>query len=105
MRPGRSRGATGPAAPLTAQLAAEGIEVLDVPAKLARRVRMLSTGHGRKTDQADALSVGIAVIDEATAALRPLTGTVMIWSAPGHRPPAGCTSCWPSSFLLACPAG
>jgi hypothetical protein len=89
--------------------------VLDVPAKLARRVRMLPTGHGRKTDQADALSVGIAahtatrlstaVIDEATAALRALTGTVMIWSAPGHRPPAGCTSCWPSSFLLACPAG
>jgi transposase len=84
MRPGRSRGATGPGAPLTAQLAVEGIEVLDVPAKLARRVRMLSTGHGRKSDQADALSVGIAahtatrlstaVIDEATAALRALTG-------------------------------
>ncbi|WP_207919450.1 hypothetical protein [Micromonospora sp. KC207] len=51
---------------------------IDVPAKLARRVRMLSTGHGRKTDQADALSVGIAAhtatrrntaaIDEAIAA-------------------------------------
>ena len=60
-----------------------GIEVVDVPAKLARRVRMLSTGHGRKTDEADALSVGIAaltatrlntaVIDEAIAALRALT--------------------------------
>jgi transposase len=44
---------------------------------------MLSTGHGRKTDQADALSAGIAahtatrlstaVAGEATAALRVLT--------------------------------
>ena len=31
-----------------------------MPAKLARRVRMLSIGHGRKTDEADALSVGVA---------------------------------------------
>lgn len=76
-------GATGLGAALTARLAADGVEVVDVPAKLARRVRMLSTGHGRKTDQADALSVGIAahtatrlttaVIDEAIASLRVLT--------------------------------
>jgi transposase len=76
-------GATGLGAPLTAQLAGDGVEVVDVPAKLARRVRMLSTGHGRKTDQADALPVGIAahtasrlstaVAGEATAALRALT--------------------------------
>jgi transposase len=76
-------GATGLGASLTAQLAGDGVEVVDVPAKLARRVRMLSTGHGRKTDQADALSVGIAahtatqlntaVVDEAIAALRVLT--------------------------------
>lgn len=53
------------------------------PAKLARRVRLLSTGHGRKSDEADALSVGIAAhtatdlrtarIDEHIAALRALT--------------------------------
>ena len=76
-------GATGLGASLTARLAADGLDVVDVPAKLARRVRMLSTGHGRKTDQADALSVGIAaqtatrlntaVIDEALAALRAVT--------------------------------
>ncbi|WP_406079077.1 IS110 family transposase [Micromonospora sp. NBC_00858] len=76
-------GATGLGAALTAKLAADHIDVVDVPAKLARRVRMLSTGHGRKTDQADALSVGIAahtatrlntaVIDEAIAAMRCLT--------------------------------
>ena len=53
-------GAAGLGAPLRTKLAADGVEVLDVPAKLARRVRMLSTGHGRKTDEADALSVGIA---------------------------------------------
>ena len=76
-------GATGLGAALTARLTADGIDVVDVPAKLARRVRMLSTGHGRKSDPADALSVGIAahtatrlntaVIDEAIAALRALT--------------------------------
>jgi transposase len=76
-------GATGLGAALTARLAADDVEVVDVPAKLARRVRLLSTGHGRKTDQADALSVGIAahtatrlntaVVDQAIAALRVLT--------------------------------
>jgi transposase len=76
-------GAAGLGAALTSRLTADGADVIDVPAKLARRVRLLSTGHGRKTDQADALSVGIAahtttrlntaVIDEAIAALRCLT--------------------------------
>jgi transposase len=56
--------------------------VVDVPAKLARRVRLLSSGHGRKSDEADALSVGIAAhtatrlhtvtVDEAITALRAL---------------------------------
>jgi len=41
-------GATGLGACLTARLAGDGVGVVDVPAKLARRVRMLSTGHGRK---------------------------------------------------------
>jgi transposase len=76
-------GAAGLGAPLRDRLAADGIEILDVPAKLARRVRMLSTGHGRKTDEADALSVGIAALtatrlnsaqtDETITALRALT--------------------------------
>jgi transposase len=35
---------------------------MDVPAKLATWVRMLSTGHGRKNDEADAVSVGIAAL-------------------------------------------
>jgi transposase len=73
-------GAAGVGAPLTTLLRTDGIEVIDVPAKLAARVRVLSSGHGRKNDDADALSVGIAAltshalgtaqIDAATTALR-----------------------------------
>ncbi len=73
-------GAAGLGAPLTTLLGTDGIEVIDVPAKLAARVRVLSSGHGRKNDDADALSVGIAAltshalgtaeIDAATTALR-----------------------------------
>jgi len=55
-------GAAGLGAPLTQRLHTDGIEVTDVPAKLAARVRVLSTGHGRKTDEADAISVGIAAL-------------------------------------------
>ena len=40
------------------QLAAAGEQVLDVPATLAARARLLSTGGGRKSDAADAASVG-----------------------------------------------
>ncbi|HEX5145337.1 MAG TPA: IS110 family transposase [Mycobacterium sp.] len=76
-------GARGLGAPLAAWLRADGLEVLDVPAKLARKVRMLSTGHGRKSDEADAWSVGVAAlttsrltvaaVDEAAGVLRALT--------------------------------
>jgi transposase len=55
-------GACGLGAPLTARLRTDGVDVVDVPAKLAARVRMLSTGHGRKNDDADAVSVGIAAL-------------------------------------------
>ena len=73
-------GAGGLGAPLTERLGTDGIEVIDVPAKLATRVRVLSIGHGRKNDDADAVSVGIAAltsrrlntarIDAETTALR-----------------------------------
>lgn len=73
-------GASGLGAPLTTRLRTDGINVVDVPAKLAARVRMLSTGHGRKNDDADAVSVAIAArtaprlnsaaIDGAVTALR-----------------------------------
>jgi transposase len=76
------RGCGWVGAPLATRLSADGIAVVDVPAKLAARVRLLSTGHGRKTDTADATSVGIAAlsttglhtvaIDGAVIALRAL---------------------------------
>ena len=75
-------GASGLGAPLTAWLSGDRIEAVDVPAKLATRVRMLSTGHSRKSDKADAVSVGIAAltaaglrsaaVEEAIIALRAL---------------------------------
>jgi transposase len=37
--------------------------VLDVPAKLAARVRVYSSGHGRKTDKHDAVSIGLAALE------------------------------------------
>ena len=39
-----------------------GETVFDVPAKLATRVRVYSTGHGTKTDDADAIAIARAAI-------------------------------------------
>ena len=50
-------GATGLGRGIAQQLATAGETVLDVPAKLAARVRMLGSGNGRKTDATDAASV------------------------------------------------
>jgi transposase len=60
------RGATGLRAPLTNRLRADGLAPVDVPAKLAARVRLLSTGHGRKSDEAGAVSVAIAALNAST---------------------------------------
>jgi transposase len=75
-------GACGLGASLVARLSADQIGAVDVPAKLAARVRMLSVGHGRKNDEADAVSVGVAAltatglrsvaVDEAITVLRAL---------------------------------
>src|SRR5919202_3510454 len=46
-------------------LLSDGEQVVDVPAKLSARVRLLSTGHGRKTDQADAVSTALAACSTA----------------------------------------
>jgi len=53
-------GAHGVGQALAQRLVADGEHVLDVPAKLAARVRVLSIGHGRKTDPDDAVSVAVA---------------------------------------------
>jgi transposase len=52
-------GAHGIGRALAQQLVSDGEQVLDVPAKLAARVRVLSVGHGRKSDPDDAVSVAI----------------------------------------------
>jgi transposase len=55
-------GAYGLGRPIAQQLAAAGEQVLDVPATLATRARLLSVGGGRKTDAADATSVAQAAL-------------------------------------------
>jgi transposase len=53
-------GAHGIGRALAQRLVGDGERVVDVPAKLAARVRVLSVGHGRKSDPADAVSVAVA---------------------------------------------
>jgi transposase len=50
-------GAHGVGRPLATRLLVDGESVLDVPAKLAARVRVFDTGQGRKTDATDAHAV------------------------------------------------
>jgi transposase len=64
-------GAGGIGRHLAQRLVADGEAVLDVPAKLSARVRVFSTGQGRKTDATDAHS--IAVVAVRTAGLRSVT--------------------------------
>ncbi|MEQ4205768.1 IS110 family transposase [Actinopolymorpha sp. B9G3] len=64
-------GANGAGRPLAQRLLAAGERVLDVPAKLAARVRLFDTGHNRKTDALDAHS--IAMVAVRTPGLRRLT--------------------------------
>jgi transposase len=47
------------------RLVADGESVLDVPAKLSARVRVFSTGQGRKTDAVDAHSVALVAVRSA----------------------------------------
>jgi transposase/uncharacterized protein YuzE len=56
-------GCFGAGRSLAQRLVADGEMVLDVPAKLAARLRVYSRGHGRKTDKDDAVSVGLAALD------------------------------------------
>src|SRR3954447_25949590 len=76
-------GANGVGRPLAQRLLAQGETVLDVPAKLAARVRVFDTGNARKTDAVDAHAVAMVALrtprlrelthDEELVALRLLT--------------------------------
>src|SRR5262249_19154632 len=59
------RGAGGVGHLLARQLAAAGERVLDVPPKLAARVRLLATGNINKNDPDDARSVAVAALRSA----------------------------------------
>ena len=67
-------GANGVGRPLAQRLLESGEQVVDVPAKLAARVRLFDTGHNRKTDAHDAHS--IAMVAVRTRGLRVLRSTV-----------------------------
>ena len=55
-------GANGAGRPLAQRLVAAGENVVDVPAKLAARVRLFDTGHNRKTDALDAHSIAVVAV-------------------------------------------
>jgi transposase len=55
-------GSNGAGRPLAQRLLEAGEDVVDVPAKLAARVRLFDTGHNRKTDARDAHSIAIAAV-------------------------------------------
>jgi transposase len=55
-------GANGTGRPLAQRLLEAGEKVVDVPAKLAARVRLFNTGHNRKTDALDARSIAIVAV-------------------------------------------
>jgi hypothetical protein len=53
------RGCSGIGRHVATRLLADGEQVVDVPPKLSARVRVFSTGQGRKTDATDAHSVAL----------------------------------------------
>jgi transposase len=55
-------GANGAGRPLAQRLLEAGEHVVDVPAKLAARVRLFDTGHNRKTDARDAHSIAVVAV-------------------------------------------
>jgi transposase len=78
-------GASGLGAPLATRLGADGIDAVDVPTKLATRVRMLSTGHGRKNDDADAIEHRDDVVKTRTQTVNRLH-VLLTQLLPGRAP-------------------
>ena len=59
-------GSNGAGRPLAQRLLEAGEQVVDVPAKLAARVRLFDTGHNRKTDAHDAHSIAVVAVRATT---------------------------------------
>ena len=69
-------GSNGAGRPLAQRLLADGEHVVDVPAKLSARARLLGTGHNRKTDAHEAHAV--AVVAARSTGLRVLAYDVRL---------------------------
>ena len=67
-------GSNGAGRPLAQRLLEDGEQVVDVPAKLAARVRLFDTGHNRKTDAHDAHSIAIVAVRTKTLRVLQLDG-------------------------------
>ena len=80
-------GARGLGQLLAQQLIAAGERVLDVPPKLAARVRLLNTGQINKTDENDARSVAVAALrahELPELAAEDHTMVMRVWSRRYH---------------------
>jgi hypothetical protein len=99
---------------LSQQLVAEGEHVIDVPATLAAKVRLLGSTKASKNDPNDALSTAIAglrhcglrqvVADDHRQAIRMLVRRFGGHRSTAPRRCAGCTPCSSSSSPADCPA-
>ena len=67
-------GSNGAGRPLAQRLLEDGEQVVDVPAKLAARVRLFDTGHNRKTDAHDAHAVAAVAVRTTTLRVLQLDG-------------------------------
>ena len=67
-------GANGTGRPLAQRLLEDGEHVVDVPAKLAARIRLFDTGHNRKTDARDAHSIAAVAVRTTTLRVLRLDG-------------------------------
>jgi hypothetical protein len=72
---------------LAQQLAAAGEQVLDVPPKLAARVRLLQAGDTSKNDPSDARPVAVAALRSAALAGRGRRGSRRGAEDLGHAAP------------------
>jgi transposase len=99
-------GSLGVGRPLAQRLLELGEHVVDVPAKLAARVRIFDTGHNRKTDARDAHSIAVVAARTKNLASSPPTASSRrcgCWSTvetscpgSGFRPSTGSNACCPS---------
>jgi transposase len=67
-------GSNGAGRPLAQRLLEDDEHVVDVPAKLAARVRLFDTGHNRKTDARDAHSIAVVAVRTTTLRVLQLDG-------------------------------